>query len=88
MKKIVSIVVCVLLVCLNAISAFAYDKSIDTDLKDKSIYYVSGYRNNDCVLSANMYMIRRAAIINGTTCWDNVTVNKLRPFACTSRKGS
>lgn len=88
MKKIFSIIICILLILSTTITAFAYDKSIDTDLKDKSIYYVSGYRNHDCVLSANMYMIRRAAIINGTTCWDNVTVNKLRPFACTSKNGS
>ena len=80
--------ICILLILSTTMTTFAYDKSIDTDLKDKSIYYVSGYRNNDCVLSANMYMIRRAAIINGTTCWDNVTVNKLRPFACTSKNGS
>lgn len=88
MKKIISILVVLMLILCSIESAFAYDESIDTDLNDKSIYYVKGYRNHDCVLSANMYMIRRAAILNGTTCWDSLTVNKLRPTACTSKGGS
>lgn len=88
MKKIIALLVVLALILCSVESAFAYDKSIDTDLNDKSIYYVKNYTNNACVLSANMYMLRRAAIINGSTCWDNITLKKLRPKACTSRRGN
>ena len=87
LKRLISIALSLILAFGMAQAAFAYDKDIDTDINDDEIYYAKGYRNNDCVLSSNMYMIRRAAIQNGSTCWDSITLSKLRKDACTSPNG-
>lgn len=51
-------------------------------------YKPVGYKSSDCVLTANVYMIRRAMILEGSDKWIEVINSKLRKFACTTSTGS
>ena len=60
---------------------------IDTDFNinsnaNKAIYKVYKYRSGDCYLSANTYMIKRKAVLNGSTKWNTVDNESLRYSAC------
>ena len=49
-----------------------------TSLADKKVYYISDYLPADCVLSANVYMMRRATILMGSDNWKHITNTAVR----------
>ena len=57
-------------------------------LSDEETYYAEGYKSRDCVLSANVYMLRRASIMKGSVVWSEIKNSTLRKTACTTSTGS
>ena len=80
-KKIVSFSLIFCMV-ITLIPFFGTESSAATSLQNKKIYRVSGYTSGDCVLSANVYMLRRAAIMRGYSKWSSITNKAVRAKAC------
>ncbi len=69
-------------------SFYAQGATASEDLESLQIYKAVGYKAGDCVLTANVYMLRRASILAGSLEWDEITNTTLRSTACTSPYGS
>lgn len=85
-KKIMSLIIALFMV-LTIMPAMTDTAHAATKITDKSVYYVTGYVSGDCLLTANIYMMRRAAITRGSTDWqqmNNTSIN-LRGALCTSK---
>ena len=82
MKK--RIAAMVLMVCL----AFTFmpvdkvDAGSKKSLNNKKIYYIHHYSYNGCVLYANIYMMRRTAILKGAN-WHKIKISSARRKLCT-----
>ena len=83
MKKRVKTVIIAAL-ALVMLMPFAAPAACAADLlESKAVYYTdeSDYMDGDCVLTATRMMIKRAAIINNRTGWEEITNESLRPEA-------
>jgi len=87
-NKIKTCVITLMLMLAFSVMPVYATSDDSVSLRDKSIYETSGYRNSDCVLTANTYMIRRALILKDSSLWDDVKINDVRKKACTSPNGS
>ena len=84
MKKKRSIALLVLVSLFIAVMPPADIYAADrTDINDKAVCYTptKDYRSGDCILTATKVMIRRAAILRGSTKWKKITNKKLRKSA-------
>lgn len=91
MKKKLITLAAMLLVTIAVLTVPALgtaDAASETNLNDKIVYKAVGYKSGDCVLTANVCMIRRAMLERGSTKWDQVTNTSLRPIACISPSSS
>lgn len=92
-KRLLSMALALVLVAAVAVvpmqeTASAATNSQSELLNSNPVYKAVGYKSHDCVLTANVYMLRRAGILKGSTTWDEITNTVLRPYACTSRTSS
>ncbi len=71
-KKIVSIITVIALSMSILVSPVATQSVDAISVKSASVYRTTGYQSGYCVLSANIYMIRRAMIARGSTKWKKV----------------
>lgn len=83
MKRIISCIIALFL-AVTIMPVMATTVEAATKITDKSVYYVTGYRSGDCVLTSNIYMMRRAAILRDSTKWSglNNTSVPLRSAIC------
>ncbi len=83
MKKVITVLSLTMIVFVMFASVPSY---AGTDpLLSETTYYTeeTDYIPGDCILTATRMMIRRAAIMNGKTGWDEITNEVLRPEATT-----
>jgi len=85
-NKIISFIIA-LFMSVTIIPAVTDTVEAATKITDKSVYYVTGYVGGDCLLTSNIYMMRRAAIMRESTKWKqmNNTSVELRGALCTSK---
>lgn len=87
--SIISIICICFILTKGANSGFAEGKNKSPQvLFSKEMYKPIGYQRSDCVLTSNVYMIRRAMILEGSDRWKEVTNSILRKYACTTSTGS
>ena len=83
MRKLISIalVFCMIMVIIPMNTSEASAKV--PKLTEKSLYKVSSYRSGDCLLCANAYMIKRMAVLMGSSSYKNISNSSLRSVATT-----
>lgn len=88
MKKIRMLCIALIFIGLLGGSNVTLAAEKQVDINDDQVYKINSYRYGDCVLWANAYMLRRAAILNGSEDWAEITPKTMRRYACTSKNGS
>lgn len=81
-KKIMSLLLIVCLV-VTMIPFATMEANAATSLTNKKVYRISDYKSQDCLLSANVCMMRRAAITRGAKNWSAITNTSARKKLCT-----
>lgn len=86
MKKKILAIVTAFFVAISIFSFGDIEAYASTSLSSKKVYYISNYCSGDCTLSANVYMMRRAAIKRGSK-WSGITNGSARKKLCYSFNG-
>ncbi|MCQ2551310.1 MAG: hypothetical protein MJ146_03900 [Clostridia bacterium] len=78
-KRLLSLIMAVLI----AVVFLPCNTFAETDINDDSVYYISSYVDGGCVLCANVYMMRRAAMLRGYS-WKGISRASAQKKLCTS----
>lgn len=83
MKKRILALVTAFFVAITILPFGGIEAEASTKLNDDRVYYISDYCSGDCLLSANVYMMRRAAILKGSK-WGGIKNRYARKKLCYS----
>lgn len=91
MRRSIKSILVILMLCVAVVTApmsAQVAEATTPSVTNKQVYWLTGYRSGGyCVLSANIYMIRRAMIARGSTKWSKVTYKTAGRALCTSVPG-